>query len=97
MTHQLLLLQTQEEPARARRTDPETSHKAARRVSVNPIERRVLNLLGWFREGLTTSELAAMLGISLVSVSPRMKPLEEKGKVQRTTERREHKIVWRLA
>jgi DNA-binding MarR family transcriptional regulator len=87
---------TQEEPARARRTDPETSKDAARSVHVSLLEMTVVSCLK-FVGNSTTSEIARWARIPLVSISPRMKPLEEKGLVQRTTERREHKIVWKLA
>jgi DNA-binding MarR family transcriptional regulator len=86
--------------ARARASDPGTSHAAARRIAdrLSGLQARVLDAL---REcgtrGATTHELADMLRLDLVTVSPRLKPLELAGRVVRTTERREGRTVWRVA
>ena len=79
--------------AYARRSDPDTSHEATHRVDASAIEKRILSVL--ISEGnLNTKEMAELTGIHVNSISPRMKPLEEKGLVRRTDERRGHSIVW---
>lgn len=68
-------------PALARSSDPITSHDAARHVDTNALEHLVLAEL---RNGPgTTEDLARRLNRSLVTVSPRLKPLEAKGLVRR--------------
>lgn len=85
--------------ARARRTDPATSHAAAARANKTGLrvttKARVLGhlqKLGWY--GATSHEIAVALNLSLVTVSPVMKPLERDGAVQRTAERRNGRTVW---
>ena len=79
--------------AYARNTDPDTSHVAAHTVDASAIEKRVVDVL--IGEGnLNTKEMSALTGIHVNSISPRMKPLELKGLVRRTDERRGHSIVW---
>jgi hypothetical protein len=58
------------EPNRARLTDPETSHDAAASFDPSAICRRMSDLLEGYPEGLTTTEMARLLEIQLVSVSP---------------------------
>lgn len=71
-----------ETPATARRSDPETSHDAAASVDATELEDEVLCDLR--RHGpATTVELAARMRRELVTISPRMKPLELKGLVWR--------------
>jgi DNA-binding HxlR family transcriptional regulator len=85
-------------PALARNSDPLTSDEAAEAVPVNRLEQIVLNHLGfWQEQGRTSHELALSTGLSLVSISPRMKPLEQKNLIVRTAERRQGRIVWKLA
>ena len=86
----------QEPIARARATDPETSKLAARILKPQPIEAIVLHYLKVCGPS-TTAEISEGTGVALITVSPRMKPLEERGLVVRTAERRAKKIVWRLA
>ena len=86
--------------AMARRTDPDTSHIAAVTVDTNRLEGYVLSILGQYSlphnpDGLTVREISTLLHIDMVSISPRMKPLEKKGLVERTTKRRGRSIVWR--
>ena len=79
--------------AYARNADPETSHQAANSVDANALEERALLVLR--TEGnLNTKEMSELTGIHVNSLSPRMKPLEEKGLVRRTNERRGGCIVW---
>lgn len=88
------------ESGRARRRDPDTAKKAAASVPVADLEARVLRALRLSKAGMTTHELAWLLKVDLVSVSPRMRPLAEKGLVQDSGERRRgdsgrSSIVWR--
>jgi DNA-binding MarR family transcriptional regulator len=70
--------------ALARTSDPATSHAAAADVSlrVNNIELQVLAALV-LRGPSTSHDLADYTGLSLVTVSPRMAPLESRGLVKR--------------
>lgn len=86
--------QEQLDLALARRTDPETSHDAAARVDAATLAGRVLASL--IADGPATShELAARLHVSLVAVSPRMRPLVRSRLVEETDLRRIGRIVWR--
>lgn len=65
--------------ALARHSDPSTSAMAASTVDVTRLEGIILDKLKRYKlPGATTYELAESLGLSLVSVSPRMRPLVEK-------------------
>ena len=68
----------------ARRHDPLTSFKAAEQIGahITSLEAAVLDTLA-AHGGMTTEEMAARLGISLVTISPRLRPLEKKGRVRR--------------
>ena len=83
--------------AMARRTDPDTSHIAALTVDANRLEKLVVSALTQYPNGCTVKEISVSLDIDKWSISPRMKPLEGKGLVERTTERRDRSIVWRIA
>ena len=86
--------------ALARNTDPSTSHAAAQAVDADSISGKVLEALRTAaRAGLTSEELAERLGMSRVTVSPRLRPLCERGLACDSGERRGglsgHKsIVW---
>lgn len=79
-------------PARSRRTDPQTSRDAAARVNAPNLADRVLIELRVNGPG-TSREIAERMKLSLVTVSPRLKPLEDAGEVQRTG-RRNGMTVW---
>jgi predicted ArsR family transcriptional regulator len=87
--------------AHARRHDRTTSHAAAASVRPTGLEQTVLDALAQFPEGATSFELAAVLDLSLVTVSPRLKPLVTKGHVveagQRRGQSRRMHTVWKLA
>ena len=70
--------------ALARRTDPLTSHIAAANVSskVTNLEKQVLHYLRLYG-AMTSHELSVKSGISLWSLTPRLKPLEKKGMIER--------------
>ena len=81
--------------ALARASDPSESHAAAARVSASALCELVLEALR-NRGPMTTHEIASYSGVSLVSISPRMKPLSVAGLVQRTGERRNGSAVWNI-
>lgn len=81
--------------ALARQRDPATARAAAARVDTTALEGAVLDALRANPDGLTAHEIAECLNRSLVSVSPRMRPLVGKGKVV-TVGRRDGRTVWRL-
>lgn len=74
--------QREDRRALARSSDPDTSHAAAAGVQVETVEARVLGALRLRPAGLTTHDLASALGLSLVTVSPRMRPLVKRGEVR---------------
>lgn len=68
--------------AYARAADPATSHAAAESIRLTELESTVLAELRKFSDGATSYTLAESLGMSLVTVSPRLRPLVSKGLVQ---------------
>ena len=87
--------------ALARNTDPATSHQAAFAFDPESLKTRILLALAVFRYGATTHEIADYLRESLVSVSPRMRPLVNAGKIRDSGLRnrapgRSPRIVWEL-
>jgi DNA-binding MarR family transcriptional regulator len=93
-----------DEPERgAHRTeDPDTSVDAAASVDATALEAEVLTAFRWSsKDGWTSEEVAEFLRMELGSVTPRFRPLEAKGYIYRTTERRpgksgRNRIVWKL-
>lgn len=79
--------------ALARRRDPETSQEAAGRVDAKGLALAVLAELE--RGPGTCHELAERMHKGLVSISPRMKRLEDLGRVERAG-RRAGRTVWRI-
>lgn len=68
------------EHARSRKSDPRTSHDAASAVDVIGLERVVLDaLIAALPGGMTVDELVAALSIDKVTISPRLRPLCDKG------------------
>jgi DNA-binding CsgD family transcriptional regulator len=86
------LLQWGEERALARHTDPETSHDAAKNIKVSAKEEIVLECLAIYGPQ-TSIEIANRTGLNPNTVTPRMKPLKEKGKVYDTGIRRKSKLL----
>ncbi len=86
-----------------RHEDPDTSVDAANSVDATALEAEVLVA---FRDapkdyGCTSEEAANYLRMELGSVTPRFRPLEAKGYIYRTSERRpgksgRNRIVWKL-
>ena len=72
----------------SRKTDPRTSQEAGNSVNVTEREHAVLKTMRQRRRALTTVEISEFSGIPLWTVSPRMKPLEEKGLIQRVGTKR---------
>lgn len=92
--------------AHARRTDPATSRAAAASLSAATLTRLEDLVLRACRDagesGLTTIELADRLGIDRVTVSPRIRPLVEKGLLADSGARRKgpsgkSSVAWRAA
>lgn len=79
---------------RARRTDPRTSRAAAGRINGEGLAARVLAELA--TGPATTHELAERMGLSLVTVSPRLAPLRRHGLVTEAG-KRDGRTVWRRA
>jgi predicted Rossmann fold nucleotide-binding protein DprA/Smf involved in DNA uptake len=69
-------------PARARRTDPVTSHEAAKRAPVAGHCAKVLEALGAGPAGQT--EIARRAGLTVAAVSKRLPELRRAGLVERT-------------
>jgi predicted transcriptional regulator len=85
---------------KARRSDPETSRLAAMAVNTSDLEFRVLDCLVTVGPG-TTLQIATRLGISLQSITPRMRPLVTKGLVRDSGARLKgengrSRIVWAI-
>lgn len=87
----------------ARHTDLPTSHEAAKRVDPKVPHLEIVVLAAIVNKGMrggTWNELAAVTGIDKGSVSPRFKPLRNKGFITATydvegnTVKRDHQIVW---
>lgn len=86
--------------ALSRNSDPITSDEAADATDVNRLEEICLRHIRFWPDGCTSKQLADSTGLSLVTVSPRLKPLERKGKVYRDVEKRKYQstvacTVWR--
>jgi len=88
-----------QEPRRVRRADPETSKAAARHIRVGTLRAAIWDALGANPEGLTSEELARVTGKSLVSISPRLRPMEQQGLLKQAGVRKnssgDYAIVWR--
>lgn len=86
--------------ARVRVSDPPTSKSAAKGMRVAQVEHVVLRALrDMAARGATTEELASATALAVVTVSPRMRPLERKGLVRDSGVRRANAsghsaIVW---
>ena len=83
----------------ARNTDPSTSHEAMSAPTATQLEALVLDVLRKHPDGLTTEQLAEITDISLVTVSPRLRPLTNKGFVGQSGRRQNRSgrsaIVWK--
>lgn len=85
----------------ARNTDPESSKLAAKNVRTETLRALIVRALRDNLGGLTTAQIAVGTGRSLVSISPRMKPLQREGIVVDDGTTRKNSsgawaIVWKL-
>lgn len=84
----------------ARRTDPETSHASARKLDVSRVEKQMASALGAHGPG-SSEDVTDWTGLPLVTVSPRLKPMERKGVVYRKGKKVNRSgrtaIVWALS
>lgn len=79
----------------ARVTDPSTSHEAALGISGAAAHLAVVVLSCLKEHGpQTTHEIAARTGLTVVTVSPRIKPLRTAGHVRHSGQRRDKRSVW---
>ena len=86
----------QGEIAWARHGDPLTSYQAAAKVTRTLTDREQAVVYALQGGPATSRELAERLRVGRDSISPRMKPLREQGRVEATGERRDGQTVWRL-
>lgn len=86
-----------EQPGLSRLTDPVTSQDAAEEVDVSRVERKIVarlkELADSSRIGETTSELVHSIHEQRVSISPRMRSLEDRGLLHDSGTKRRG-IVW---
>lgn len=92
-------------PAKASRSDPDTSQGAADYMNsdggvrlTNSQQTIYETMLKHIEEGMTTNEISNESGMKLVTVSARMRDMEELGILYATEERRgtPKSIVWKL-
>lgn len=87
--------------ALARKSDPGTSHDAAESVPSAALQAICLKAITAAPGGLTSEEIAAVTGLPLVTVSPRLRPLAEAGFIQEWGKRKNlsgrQAIVWCVA
>jgi DNA-binding Lrp family transcriptional regulator len=87
-------------PALARTTDPVTSYEAALAMSLSDLEARVVYTL-YLHGPLTCLAMSTLLDLPRDSISPRMRRLEERGKVRRRgyiklVGRRRRETLWEV-
>lgn len=85
--------------AYARASDPETSRAAAKSMESSRLEEAVYQTIRSYSGGLTSREVAAIMGIDWGSISPRFAPLCRKARIKDSGERRKGAsgrslIVW---
>jgi hypothetical protein len=85
----------------SRRADPPTSKAAAKSIDTNGLEQLVVQALRTHPAGMTSHEVAAHLDLSLVTVSPRFRPLVNKNFIVDSGEKRagvgfKSSIVWKV-
>jgi len=81
--------------ARARASDPATSHAAAASVDVGRDESLVIEALT--RHGpMTTAEVAKALNRPRENISARFRPLARKQLIEGTGEKRNGSMLWRV-
>lgn len=89
----------------ARHTDPRTSKEAAEKVRVGPLQiailRELLRALKFDPSGLTMNETVDLTGKPNESITPRFRPMEKKGLILDTGDKRRNPsgklaIVWNI-
>ena len=71
-------------PGEVRRTDPQTSHDAAKALDATQLERLVAGCIR--KHGpIAADKVAQILGMNLQSISPRFRPLANKGLIRVNT------------
>jgi len=86
--------------AYARRFDPETSHEAANAVDADSVEGLVVRILDESKyDGLSMESVADITGVCINTISPRFRPLANKGLIFDTGRKRKNKtgknaIIW---
>jgi predicted transcriptional regulator len=71
-------------PGEVRGTDPQTSHDAANALNASQLERLVVDCIR--KNGpIASDRVAQILGMSLQSISPRFRPLANKGLIRVNT------------
>jgi hypothetical protein len=81
-------------PPRARKSDPDTSHRAASRVSGVVVDHRN-RIMAVLVGRMTIKEIARAIGsLDHVQVARRMPELEEQGRARPTDERRDGCRCW---
>ena len=87
-------------PALARRSDPETSHEAAKAVHATDIATEILAVICSSTDGLTATEISERTGIERDTVSPRLPELvrarliRDSGRKRKPAGRNRNQIVW---
>lgn len=88
----------------ARQSDPDTAQDAARSLTgqLTTLEKLCLQEIEKSSAGLTSHEIAQLTGLHLVTVSPRLRPLSDKGRIADSGVRRvgssgRASIVWIVA
>jgi hypothetical protein len=85
------------EPPRARATDPETSHQAARRAAVRVQLSHQNCILGALYKPMIPTEISKLTGLSIVQIDRRRKELLERGEIRLTGVEREGYQEWARA
>ena len=76
-----------ERVARARKTDPITSHEAAATVNTSPLEQQIIDWLD-SHGPQTQKEISLGTGIPEISCSPVLRPMARDGVIYNPTEKR---------
>lgn len=86
--------------ARARLTDPDTSHEAAKAVNVTARQMEVLVALARFPAGATAEELCDSASLPWNTATPRLRPLARNGCIAEAGRKRastgRNQIIWKV-
>lgn len=84
-------------PPRARATDPDTSHQAARRAAVRLQLSHQNVILGVLWRPMVPPEISKLTGLSIVQIDRRRKELLERGEIRLTGVERDGFQEWARA